>query len=33
MGFAITKREKELKEEVIRKYKLLRDGREEKSGV
>lgn len=33
MGFAITKRERELKEEVIRKYKLLRDGREEKSGV
>ncbi|MBQ5663824.1 MAG: DUF3440 domain-containing protein, partial [Bacteroidaceae bacterium] len=33
MGFAITKKEKEQKEEVIRKYKLLRDGREEESGV
>lgn len=27
MGFAITKKEKELKEEVVRKYKLLRNGR------
>ncbi len=33
MGFAITKKEKELREEVIKKYKLLRDGREEKSGI
>lgn len=33
MGFAITKREKEQKEKVIRKYKSLRDGREEESGI
>ncbi len=32
MGFAVTKKEKELREDVVRKYKALRDGKEE-SGI